>query len=44
MRLKFFLSILLLAISSIPIAQTLQTWNWDSYKMKFKAPDNMVIQ
>ena len=24
-------------------AQSLQTWNWDSYKMKFKAPDNMVI-
>lgn len=44
MRLKFFLSILLLAITSIPIAQTLQTWNWDSFKMKFKAPDNMVIQ
>jgi hypothetical protein len=44
MQLKFFLSILLLSITSVPIAQTLQTWNWDSYKMKFKAPDNMVIQ
>jgi hypothetical protein len=44
MRLRIFLSILLLAITSFPFAQTLQTWNWESYKMKFKAPDNMVIQ
>ena len=41
---KFFLSILLLAINSIAFSQTLQTWTWDTYKMKFKAPDNMVLQ
>jgi hypothetical protein len=25
-------------------AQTLQTWTWDTYKMKFRAPDNMIVQ
>ncbi len=44
MQLKTLLSILLLTIGSIVNAQTLQTWTWDNYKMKFKAPDNMVIQ
>ncbi len=44
MQLKSLLSILLLAINSIVTAQTLQTWKWDIYKMKFKAPDNMVLQ
>ena len=44
MRLKSLLGILLLSLSSVVSAQTLQTWNWDSYKMKFKAPDNMVLQ
>lgn len=24
-------------------AQTLRAWTWDSYKLKFKAPDNMEI-
>ena len=40
---KSFFSILLCAIISASHAQTMQVWNWDSYKMKFKAPDNMVI-
>lgn len=44
MYLKSFLSILLLLISSVLSSQTLKSWNWDYYKMKFKAPDNMVVQ
>lgn len=40
---KIFLAILVSIISSASIAQKMQVWNWDSYKMKFKAPDNMVI-
>ncbi len=41
---KFLLSILLLSLSPFLYSQTLQTWTWDTYKMKFKAPDNMVVQ
>lgn len=44
MYLKSFLGILLLSISSTLFAQTLKSWTWDSYRMKFKAPDNMVVQ
>lgn len=44
MQRKSLLSILLLIISSVISAQSLQTWTWDTYKMKFKAPDNMVLQ
>jgi hypothetical protein len=44
MQRKSLLSILLLIISSLISAQSLQTWTWDTYKMKFKAPDNMVLQ
>jgi hypothetical protein len=44
MYLKSFCSILLLSISSILCAQTLKSWTWDYYKIKFKAPDNMVVQ
>ena len=41
---KFLQTILLSAISLVASAQSLQLWTWDSYKMKFKAPDNMVVQ
>lgn len=44
MQHKSFLSILMLIISSMITAQTLQTWNWTYYNMKFKAPDNMALQ
>ena len=44
MRYKFFQTILLLAISVAVHAQTLQLWTWDTYKIKFKAPDNLVVQ
>src|SRR5580765_2345552 len=41
---KFFQTIVLSAISLVLNAQSLQSWTWDSYKMKFKAPDNMVVK
>ena len=41
---KFLQTILLFVISSAVNAQTLKSWTWDSYKMKFKAPDNMVVR
>ena len=41
---KFLLSILLLLLTPFLYSQTLQTWTWDTYKMKFKAPNNMVVQ
>jgi hypothetical protein len=44
MQHKTFLSIIMLIISSMINAQSLQTWNWDTYRMKFKAPDNMTLQ
>ena len=44
MKYKFFQIALLSLISVTVNSQTLQTWTWDSYKMKFKAPDNMVVQ
>ena len=44
MQHKSLLSILLLIISSLISAQSLQIWTWDTYKIKFKAPDNMVLQ
>ena len=44
MKSKFYQMALLSLISVAVHAQTLQTWTWDSYKMKFKAPDNMVVQ
>ena len=44
MRCKIFQTIILLAISGVVHAQTLQLWTWDTYKIKFKAPDNLVVQ
>jgi len=41
---KFLQIIVLSAISLAVNAQSLQSWTWDTYKMKFKAPDNMVVQ
>src|ERR1035437_9966516 len=44
MRSRFFKTIILLAISVVVHAQTLQLWTWDTYKIEFKAPDNLVVQ
>ncbi len=41
---RFSQTMLLSVISLAVYSQSLQTWTWDSYKMKFKAPDNMVVQ
>ena len=41
---KFLQTIVLPVICLAVNAQSLQSWTWDYYKMKFKAPDNMVVQ
>jgi len=44
MKQKHLLAVLLLLICNFVKAQSLESWTWDTYKMKFKAPDNMRIQ
>ena len=44
MRFKLLPTILLLTIGFIANAQTLQQWTWNTYKIKFKAPDNLVVK
>ena len=44
MRYKIFQTILFSATCLFVNAQSLQSWTWDHYKIKFKAPDNMVVQ
>jgi hypothetical protein len=45
MKCKFFLSLLIVVIGSLVAeGQSLKTWTWDMYKMKFKLPSNMVVQ
>lgn len=44
MYLKSLLTITLVTVFSLASAQTLKSWNWDYYKMKFKAPDNFVVK
>ena len=41
---KIFHTALLVVVSTFLHAQTLQTWTWDTYKIKFKAPDNLILQ
>jgi len=44
MKQKYLLAALLLLYCNFLKAQTLESWTWDSYKMKFKAPDNMRVE
>jgi Dihydro-orotase-like len=44
MRYKISQTILLITISIVTHAQTLQSWTWDTYKIKFKAPNNLDVQ
>ena len=44
MKYKFLLVILLSVISLAGNTQSLKSWTWDTYKIKFKAPDNLVVQ
>ena len=44
MRYKILQTIILFALGSVAHAQTLQSWTWDTYKVKFKAPSNLVVQ
>ncbi|MEP6597333.1 MAG: hypothetical protein ABJA71_15380 [Ginsengibacter sp.] len=41
---RFLLSILLFSLNSTVSGQSLQSMTWDTYKMKFKVPDNMTVQ
>jgi hypothetical protein len=45
MKRKYFLlaATLLLSFNFLK-AQSLESWTWDTYKMKFKAPDNMRVE
>jgi len=45
MKRKYFLlaAALLLSFNFLK-AQSLESWTWDTYKMKFKAPDNMRVE
>jgi hypothetical protein len=42
-RRHYLLAVLLLLSANILKAQSLESWTWDTYKMKFKAPDNMRV-
>jgi len=45
MRHKYLILAALMLLSfNLIKAQSLESWTWDTYKMKFKAPDNMVVQ
>jgi hypothetical protein len=44
MRWKFFHIVFLVAISAAANAQTLKQWVWDEYKVKFKAPEDLLLK
>lgn len=44
MKQKFLATLILLFVGVAIQAQTLQLWTWDTYKVKFKAPDNLVVK
>lgn len=44
MKQKFLSTFMLFIIGLTIHGQTLQLWTWDTYRIKFKAPDNLVVQ
>jgi|GEM_PF-618474 len=44
MRCKFFQIFLFVVISASANAQTLKQWVWDEYKLKFKAPEDLLLR
>jgi hypothetical protein len=44
MKHKYLLAVLLLLTCNFLKAQSLESWTWDTYNMKFKAPDNMRVE
>jgi len=44
MKYKFLFAAVLVMAFGVLKAQSLESWTWDSYKMKFKAPDNMRVE
>jgi hypothetical protein len=43
MKQKSLLALVLIFICTLVQAQSLKTWTWDTYKMKFKLPDDMTV-
>jgi len=44
MKQKLLLALTLVFICTLGHTQSLKTWTWDTYKMKFKLPSNMVVE
>jgi hypothetical protein len=44
MRYKLLILLVCLSAFSFTQAQSLKQWTWDTYKIKFKIPDNMTVQ
>ncbi len=44
MKHKILTTFILLFLGIVTYAQTLQLWTWDTYKIKFKAPDNLEVK
>ncbi len=44
MKRKYLFAALLLLSANYIKAQSLEGWNWDTYKIKFQAPDNMRVE
>jgi hypothetical protein len=43
MKIKFLFTAFLILAVSIVSAQSLESWTWDTYKMKFKVPNNFKV-
>jgi len=41
---KFIFSAVLVFLGLAGVAQTLQTWTWDTYKLEFKAPSDLDLK
>jgi len=43
MKRKSLLALMLVFICTLGHTQSLKSWTWDTYKMKFKLPDDMTV-
>src|SRR5262245_21504467 len=43
MKKRYLLALLMVLLCGFLKAQSLEEWTWDTYKMKFKAPNNMRV-
>lgn len=44
MKYKFVQTVVLITTTLFVHAQSLQMWSWNIYKIKFKAPSNLIVQ